>query len=402
MSRLVFFLRLLTQHIALAWRSLFARAPIGIATRGDDKGPPVLIYSQCAWFGPWQRPHELAVGLARMGRRVVYVAPMQVHERIGRFAHSKTLIHPPEHPNLTVFSPLIVSGEYKWPAIFRLNKRIVRRELRRLLRNEPPVDLFMNTPLGEPILDSIPHRRFVYDVMDDYSSFDWAPEGSQTMERRLLQRADTVFTGTYALKEKVSPLRPDAEFVGCGVHFERFRTAPADPPEDLRHLPRPLIGYAGTLSERIDAELLRKIAAALPQASIVLIGPVYRTMGPPPQAPNLHYLGLKPHAEMPRYMREFSVALLPFRMTEAVKAINPVKMLEYLAAGCVVVSTPIPDVVRFYSDVALIGAEAEEFIDLTRQALSTDQSARITAGIERARACSWESMVERMARAFQS
>jgi len=407
--RLLFLWHLIRLSLAVllrwVWLGIRDRMAPSTVIPPPDRQPLVLLYSQVAWFGVWQRPQELAVGLARRGRRVLYVAPMQVHERIGRYAGSQTRLNPPEHPNLTVFSPLILSGEYRWGWIFRLNKRLIAAELRQQLRGEPPVDLFCNTPLGEPLIEAIPHRRFVYDVMDDYSAFDWAPAGAQAMERRLLARADAVFTGTHALLESVRPTRPDATFVACGVHFDRFHrpvNAPEETePADIRDLPPPRIGYVGTLSERIDVDLLRRLAEAFPQASLVLIGPVYRTLGEPPPGPNIHYLGLKRHEELAGYMRNFDVALLPFRLIPAVMAIHPVKMLEYLAAGCVVVSTAIPDVKRFYAEVALIAETTEEFVEKTRQALAEDQTERRRRGIERARECSWEAMVEAMAGALE-
>ncbi len=165
-GRIQFIVRLFIQSAQLLARWIWLRfVSLGQSARNTD--PLLLIYSQCAWQGVWQRPHELAVGMARRGHRVLYVAPMQVHERIGRFPGSKDFYQPPEHPNLTIFSPLIFSGEYRWSWIFRLNKKLIAAELRRVLADESSVRLFANTPLVEPLIESITHRWFVYDVMED-------------------------------------------------------------------------------------------------------------------------------------------------------------------------------------------------------------------------------------------
>lgn len=405
MNRPLLLLTLLIRSVALAghWAALRLRLLFPPPRARSGSRPLVVLYSQVAWHGVWQRPQELAAGLAERGWRVLYVAPMQIHETLGRFRQARRTERP--RPSLTVFTPAIFSGEYKSGAIFGLNKRLVADELRLLLRGEEEITAFCNTPLAEPVLARLRARRLVYDVMDDFTAFDWSPRGAQAMENRLLKRADAVFTGTHALLEKTAPARPDATFVPCGVNFERFYRdpqAPAEPlPEDLHGLPRPLIGYAGTLSERVDPRILRDLAEAFPRASIVLIGPVYCTLGPPPQAPNIHYLGLKPHEALGPYLRAFDVALLPFRLSQAAMAINPVKMLEYLAAGCVVVSTALPDVVRFYGDVALIAESREDFIAKTRKALEENQAQRIAHGMERARGCTWAAMVETMEKALR-
>ena len=83
-------------------------------------------------------------------------------------------------------------------------------------------------------------------------------------------------------------------------------------------------------------------------------------------------------------------------------AINPVKTLEYLAAGCVVVSTAIPDVARFYSDVVLIASGPEDFVDKVARVMHDDNRERIRKGIETARLRSWENMVEEMERSISS
>ena len=48
--------------------------------------------------------------------------------------------------------------------------------------------------------------------------------------------------------------------------------ARAAPPADLGHLPRPLLGYVGTLEDRLDWELLDRLSLEFPSASIVIVG----------------------------------------------------------------------------------------------------------------------------------
>ncbi len=113
------------------------------------------------------------------------------------------------------------------------------------------------------------------------------------MEEQFLTKADVVTTGTYELWNMHRVQRPDAEFIQCGVDFELFNRPAGPMPEDLAGLPQPMIGYWGSISDRLDFRLLEKLARQLPQASLVLIGPV-RTSLLLPQAPNIYYLGLKP------------------------------------------------------------------------------------------------------------
>jgi UDP-galactopyranose mutase len=83
-----------------------------------------------------------------------------------------------------------------------------------------------------------------------------------------------------------------------------------------------------------------------------------------PRRTNIHYLGGKTYAELPRYLSGWDVALMPFAMNESTEFISPTKTPEYLASGRPVVSTPIRDVVRHYGQLqgVRIADDAESFV----------------------------------------
>ena len=88
--------------------------------------------------------------------------------------------------------------------------------------------------------------------------------------------------------------------------------------------------------------------------------------------------------------------MMCFALNEATQFINPTKALEYLATGKPVVSTPVSDVVRQYSDTVLIAKTPEEFAAAIDRALQGRDAEMVAKGIERAREASWESTVEKM------
>ena len=81
-----------------------------------------------------------------------------------------------------------------------------------------------------------------------------------------------------------------------------------------------------------------------------------------PQAPNLHFLGMKDYQELPSYLAYFDVALVPFAMNEATRYLSPTKTLEYLAAGKPVVAAPIADIVELYGDYVRIAETPQEYV----------------------------------------
>lgn len=397
-----------------AWLALRALAP-GATTRrpaapapgAADSGPrPIVFYSQVAWDDVWQRPQEMATGFARLGRPTLFVSPVQAHNRHGRLARRWSALRPgpgDTASRLLVSCPLILPGEYRWEAARRLNRRLIAAEILRLLPRLGPAAAagrfiyLTNSPFSDYLADRLRPEAVVYDIIDDFVAFSWAPPDGARRERRLLETARLVLTGTETLLRKKAANRPEARFIACGVDFERFAAGAALPePAELRGLPRPILGYMGTLSDRLDRPLLEALAQRFPQASLVFIGPIHGSFGPPLSAPNAHHLGLKPPEALPAYVARFDAALMPFAQTEAARAINPVKTLEYLAAGRPVVSTPIPDVERFFSDVVSVAPAIEPFLDEVERLLRNPSEERRRLGVERARARSWSAMVQEM------
>jgi glycosyltransferase involved in cell wall biosynthesis len=258
------------------------------------------------------------------------------------------------------------------------------------------------TPMPAPLMvGAFGERGIVYDCMDELAQFRFAPPELAARERLLISKADVVFTGGRQLFESKSRHHGNVHFFGCGVdadHFARARRADTAVPSELRDLPRPVLGYFGVVDERLDYELIDRLARSFASGSVVFVGPVVKV--DPRELPNrnnIHWLGQRPYAQLPEYVKGFDVCLMPFALNEATEFINPTKTLEYMAAGKPIVSTAVPDVVRNFAPIVSVARSGDEFVEATRVATMPDGT-RIEAGIARAREATWESIVEAMDR----
>ena len=215
----------------------------------------------------------------------------------------------------------------------------------------------------------------VYDCMDELANFKFAPDSLRERERRLMKRADLVFTGGWSLYEAKRDVHENIHPFPSSVdvsHFAQARGVLAGP-ADQAGLSSPRLGFYGVVDERFDLELVDTVAAARPQWSIVIVGPVVK-IDPAtlPRRSNIHYLGGKAYDELPAYLSGWDVAIMPFALNDSTRFISPTKTPEYLAGGRPVVSTAITDVARHYGDLAgvFVADDAPGFIRACDAALA--------------------------------
>lgn len=360
----------------------------------------ILLYSQVTWDEVWQRPQQYAWRAAEE-MPVIYCCPVQLHNLLflrGKWSMVRQVMH--DGRDLVVLSPLIFSGHFKSRFVHEINCWITAAHLGLAVSSSTRVHALVNTPFGLRVIQHCYYSghtrssrlvRLVYDVIDDFTAFDWSPGFGKEFDETLMAEADVVIAGT----QELADARPKASFIPCGVDYDLFAT-PQPAPGDLQNLPRPLIGYFGTISERIDFNIIARLADRFPTGSIAMIGPVHLPVNVLPQRPNIHYLGLRRHSELPACAQAFDVGLIPFRITNATVKLNPVKTLEYLAAGLPVVATRIPDLERFYSHVVEIADGPEEYVRAVEQILEKPSQGRISTGVEIARQASWNLMVKKI------
>jgi len=146
-------------------------------------------------------------------------------------------------------------------------------------------------------------------------------------------------------------------------------------PADIADIPRPRLGFFGLIRDWVDVDMLSAVAQKRPEWHFVLIGDSTIDLEPYCVRPNLHFLGRKPYAELPAYCQQFDVGLIPFKVNELTRAVNPIKLREYLAAGLPVVSTPMPEVQQ-YAHLIGISDSVDSFISAVEVALAGDVDAR--------------------------
>nr|WP_294167538.1 UDP-galactopyranose mutase [uncultured Sphingomonas sp.] len=328
----------------------------------------LICFSHLRWEFVFQRPQHLLSRFAKSMPVVVWEEPVPATVGEGPSLD----IRPARNtPGLTVVTPLLPDGldaAAQQTVLKGLLDGFIETMSGKLIR-------WYYTPMMLPFSRHLDALCTVYDCMDELSAFRFAPQELLNLETELLEAADLVFTGGYSLYEAKKKRHGDVHPFPSSVdrkHFGQARGGIADP-ADQAGIARPRLGFYGVIDERIDLDLIAAVADARPDWQLVMVGPVVKISEDDlPRRDNIHYLGGKGYEELPAYLGNWDVALMPFAINEATRFISPTKTPEYLAAGKPVVSTPIKDVKRHYEKLSgvRIAATPEQFVEACERALA--------------------------------
>lgn len=271
----------------------------------------------------------------------------------------------------------------RWPAhpmwdntAMRLAVVRWRRQLAAL--GSGPVVSYVFHPMYARYAEKVRADMLVYHPYDLFSQTpDWTAE-NVAEESRLLARCSLAITSSEPSREALQRRTDRPVFcVPNGVDAESFiQGASQAAPEDVSRIPRPRIGYVGSLNRKVDFALVAQLATMEPSWQLLLIGPegsldeVSRaSIEACRRLPNVHFLGSKVMHELPACMGALDVGVMCYRQDTWMDYGYPLKLHEYLAVGLPVVSTALPSI-RDYDPWIEIASDAHSWRDAIARSLS--------------------------------
>ncbi|HET9257235.1 MAG TPA: glycosyltransferase, partial [Pseudonocardiaceae bacterium] len=279
----------------------------------------------------------------------------------------------PGLPEYYVMSPLPLPL-YHIRGLRALSAILVRAQVRAVclaLGMRAPV-IITTMPTAWDVVRPMRRHSLMYNRSDRHSEFPEADRATiEGLERELLCSADRVLYASRSLLASERALTGErAHFLDHGVDIGHFRRRDAaELPADLARIPEPRVGFFGALDGfLVDFGLLERVAAELPEVSLVLIGDATHPMDRFEKYPNVHWLGFRPYEQIPAYGSGFAVGIMPWLDNPWIAHANPIKLKEYLALGLPVVSTPFAEIAH-YADRVSVAAPAD-FVAAIRSALA--------------------------------
>ncbi|MFN4256741.1 MAG: glycosyltransferase [Saprospiraceae bacterium] len=329
------------------------------------------------------------------------------YERLDTIPHNFVAVQPPLTLPINWLPPGRIYDFFQ-----RLNNGIILRAIRKVLKDNTVSDyVFINCydPFYAGHLPkSMGARLSIYHCIDDITQNAYTARHGTRLENEAVRHADVTLVTSTNLKKLREPFSDRIETYFNAADnsvFERVLTEKFPRPTELAGRTGKVIGFIGNLDElRIDYPLLKKIALAHPDKTLLLIGPIN---SPEPaqigldKLPNIVFAGSRRLDELPPLLQHIDVALIPFLKNTLTRSIYPLKINEYLAAGKPVVATSFSDDIRTFGEVIYLADDHADFINAIDVALSENDPQLGERRVEISRSNSWPQRIIQLDRIIE-
>jgi hypothetical protein len=246
---------------------------------------------------------------------------------------------------------IVVPG---WTRFFRLSTLAVTHACRRLIRHIGKPDAILYTlPQYAQVAEQMSGHLNLYYAYDPYRFYDWNTEQIAQLEQRMLNCCDASFAISKKLQQDFQKLTARSVLYSPNAVSPDFvdqLSHPSTLPADLAGIPRPIVVCTGQINSTYDWNLIDALAERLSDFSFVFIGKIFDE---PPDIrgridrifarSNVHWLGPKPHGDLPGYLRGADICFNPLMVNEQNDRRSPLRLYDYLATDKPILSTPVAE-----------------------------------------------------------
>jgi len=250
-------------------------------------------------------------------------------------------------------------------------------------------------PADIELVSKIKHKtKTIYDCVDYFSSLNpKLDEEIKRKEEQLIKKVDFFFVNSHALEKTKGKIRkPNAVVVqGFDAHSFTSKITPnsqeiieiANVKNIFAQIPKPRVGFIGTLTYRFDFKLILSLINMSPNISFVFTDAYLpipdgdRLVGTQElikqirKAKNAYFIPKTFYRSVIKeILNNFDIGIIPYDVSfDFNKYCYPMKLFEYFHMGLPVISTPI-DELRNFPEFVKIGKNSEEWEKIIKMLLA--------------------------------
>lgn len=281
-------------------------------------------------------------------------------------------------------SPVVLSPKM-WPSFQsnfgrRTNRKLLLKALRPVVEAMPAKPVIITTlPIVADLVGELPAHRWVYYCVDDFGV--WPGYDGATMrklEHDLVPKMDVLVAVSETLQAHLKQWNRPSHLLTHGVDLDHWTRTDAEVLPEIEALPKPLVVFWGVVDRRMDTGFLQALSEKLSSGTILLVGP---KEDPDPKLFRLknvvHHAPLA-FRQLPALAHAAGVLVMPYADIPATRAMQPLKLKEYLATGKPAVVRRLPST-ETWADAVDVVDTPEQFANAVLHRLQSglDEAQRV-------------------------
>jgi len=254
-------------------------------------------------------------------------------------------------------------------AAVQFNTYSISNAIRRAMEElgiERPI-LLSSTPVVVKYLSAIPYTNAFYLRQDEYEKYPGCdPELVRETEPMMFDMADSIFITAKSLYPG-GELDLKSHYLPHGVQLAHFKRVSLEPAR------KKILGFFGTIDERMDFQLVKEVAEAAKDWELEFIGDILYIPPWLDSITNIRFRPMVSFRELPGCLSDWAAAWTPYVLNEVTAGINPLKIREYLAAGFASHCTPLPEA-ELLNDEVMISDQVQDIVSWLNDAFMNDST----------------------------
>ncbi|GBD34995.1 Putative teichuronic acid biosynthesis glycosyltransferase TuaH [bacterium HR36] len=307
--------------------------------------------------------------------------------RPARFVRKPNDVH--------VLNPVQIP-DWRSPYSRRINCGLIARDLTKYLHERKRRVIGISTlPLPWEWQHNLAVDAWVYYCVDNFAEWPGL-DGSllRADEEHFIRLARLIVAVSEVLCQHISSMGRASYLLPHGIDLECWTNGQILGKKVNYDIPHPCVMWWGLIDERIDWDWINYASRALPDFHFIFVG---RMLYVPPailRTKNVHLMGHVDPCKLPALSRSADVLMMPYIDAPVTRAMQPLKMLEYLASGRPIVARRLPALEKWRGLVSLV-ADKYAFANAIEQARA--QAASLEERTERLqylRSHTWEAKAQ--------
>jgi GT2 family glycosyltransferase len=341
-------------------------------------GRSIIIFPPTVdWTYAINRPQQLAKAFVSSGYAVIYLTCCTQSDAVDFYEITKE-------------------------GVLVLNEGFISQLAHLVLPDE--VTLFCCQLIERTYTESIPHSRYVYDVLSDVSMLQGHGEGFGIKQLDAIRHANLVTVSSLSQFEDIRKVCDGSMLLvqnAVSEHFivqaKFYRSSSAN--QMYRDAPgQKIVGCVGSIAEWMDFGLIEILLKSFSDVKFAFVGQLlpggFYMNNLSSTFNNLCVESQKTDEELPGVIAQFDVCIIPYLLNRFTHAISPTELFEYAALGKPIVTTAMRECLTYAAVMTAISAD--DFVAKLRMALEISANSPHDAVLKLATDNTWQSRAERI------